>query len=101
MKKFITVDLVVLIITIACLLMLAFGVGDAQAAFGLPTLIDTTWSFDRAIISLPYTGFASNSFCVEGKVDSWKDFENSDMIQVEIGGVVYLTHSSNVVLISE
>lgn len=58
-------------------------------------VIDTTWSYERAIISLP------NGYVVEGHVDSWKDFDSSDMIQVEIDGKSYLTHSSNVVLISE
>lgn len=58
-------------------------------------LIDTTWCFDRAVIGLP------NGTTVEGSVSKWGDFENSDMIQVEIDGKTYLTHSSNVVLISE
>lgn len=59
------------------------------------TFIDTTYSFERAVISLP------NGEVVEGNVDQWADFENSDMIQVKINGKVYLTHISNVVLISE
>lgn len=56
---------------------------------------DTTYSFEKAIIYLP------NGEVVEGKVDSWLDFENSDMIQVKIDGKTYLTHITNVVLISE
>lgn len=56
-------------------------------------IIDTTWKFDRAIISLP------NGETVEGSVTKWGDFENSDMIQVEIDGNTYLTHITNVVLI--
>lgn len=58
-------------------------------------VVDTKWSFDRAIISLP------NGEIVEGKVDSWRDFEDGDQIQVKINGVTYLTHSMNVVLIDE
>lgn len=58
-------------------------------------LIDTTWSFERAIIFLP------DGDKIEGKVSSWKDYENSDMVQVAIDGKMYLTHSSNVVLISD
>ena len=58
-------------------------------------LVDTNWSFDRAIISLP------NGEVVEGKVDSWRDFEDGDQLQVKIDGVTYLTHSTNVVLIDE
>lgn len=58
-------------------------------------IFDTTWSFERAIIFLP------DGEKLEGKVTSWNDFDGSDMIQVAIDGKMYLTHSSNVVLISE
>lgn len=58
-------------------------------------VIDTTWSFERAIIFLP------DGDKIEGKVSSWTDFESSDMIQVTIEGKTYMTHSSNVVMISE
>lgn len=93
-----------IVICVLILLIICFGViSDAKAAFGLPSIIDTTWSFERAIISLPDSGYgwANKLFYIEGKVQSWKDFENSDMIQVTIDGVTYLTHSSNVILISE
>ena len=58
-------------------------------------LVDTTYNFKEAIVFLP------NGELVRGKVDSWADFENSDMVQVKIGGVTYLTHSSNVVMVTE
>ena len=58
-------------------------------------MVDMTYSFEKAIVYLP------NGEVVEGKVDSWLDFENSDMIQVKIDGKTYLTHISNVVLISD
>lgn len=58
-------------------------------------IVDTTWHFDRAIIKLP------NGEIVEGKVDSWKNFEDGDQVQVKIEGVTYLTFSANVVLISD
>lgn len=58
-------------------------------------IFDTTYSFDKAIISLP------NGEIVEGKIDSWTDYEDGDQIQVKIDGVVYLVHSSDVVLIKE
>ena len=58
-------------------------------------LIDTTYSFDRAIISLP------NGEIVEGKVQSWKDFDDGDQVQVKINEKTYLVHSINAVLISE
>lgn len=58
-------------------------------------LIDTTYSFDRAIISLP------NGEIVEGEVQSWKDFDDGDQVQVKINEKTYLVHTMNVVLISE
>ena len=56
---------------------------------------DTTYHFDRAIIELP------NGYVIDGEVESWCDYENSDQIQVKINGTTYLVHSSDVVLISE
>jgi uncharacterized lipoprotein YehR (DUF1307 family) len=58
-------------------------------------MVDTTWSYERAIIFMPDGGK------IEGRVSSWLDFEGSDMIQVKIDGKTYLTHSSNVILISD
>lgn len=58
-------------------------------------VLDTTFSFDSAIISLP------NGEVITGKVQSWKDYEDGDQIQVKIDGVTYLVHSSNVALISD
>lgn len=58
-------------------------------------MIDFTYSFDKAIISLP------NGQVVEGKIDSWTDYEDGDQIQVKIDGITYLVHSSDIVLIKE
>lgn len=59
-------------------------------------IIDLTYKFDIAYISLP------NGEVVEGKVDSWTDFEqDGDMLQVKIDGKTYLTHSANVILVAE
>lgn len=57
-------------------------------------MIDVTYSYERAILSLP------NGEVIDGKVQSWKDYEG-DQIQVKINGKQYLVHSSNIVLISE
>ena len=35
---------------------------------------------------------------VEGEVESWRDYDDGDQLQVTINGVTYLTHASNVVL---
>ena len=64
-------------------------------ACGNQSLIDTTYRFDKAIINL------HNGNIVEGKVQSLKDYDNSDQIQVTINGKTYLTHISNVILIAE
>lgn len=58
-------------------------------------LVDLTYSYEYAILSLP------NGEVVEGKVTSWTDFEDGDQIQVTIEGKTYLVHSSNIVLISK
>lgn len=58
-------------------------------------VFDTTYSFNRAIIQLP------DGSVVSGEVDSWKDYEDGDQIQVKIDGTSYLVHSSNVVLIND
>ena len=79
----------ILALTIIALLLVATLSGCNKQIF------DTTYNFDRAIISLP------NGEIVEGKIDSWKDYEDGDQIQVKIDGVTYLVHSSNVVLIKE
>lgn len=80
-----------IIITVLALLMLTAtltGCGNRQ-------LLDTTYNFDRAIISLP------NGEIIEGKIDSWVDYKDSDQIQVKINGTTYLVHSSDIVLIAE
>lgn len=54
-------------------------------------VLDLKYNFNYAIV---------NTFdgTVEGKVSSWLDFDDSDMIQVTIDGTTYYTHSSNVIL---
>lgn len=62
---------------------------------GNQQLFDTVYSFDRAIISLP------DGTKIEGKVEGWKEYEDSDSIQIKIDGVYYYTHLQNVVLIAD
>lgn len=57
--------------------------------------IDTTYAYDKAIISLP------NGKVVEGVVQSWRDYTDGDQLQVRIDGKTYLVHSMNCVLIAE
>ena len=79
--------LATLMITLLMVITLS-GCGNKQ-------IFDTVYGYDKAIISLP------NGDIVEGKVDSWTDYEDGDQIQVKINGVTYLVHSSDIVLIKE
>lgn len=65
------------------------------SACGNRQFFDTTFSYKKAMISLP------NGEVVEGKVSSWRDYEDGDQIQVVIDGTTYLVHSSNAALISD
>lgn len=78
------------------LLVIAIAIGVCILMTGCNRqIVDTTLTFDKAIISLP------NGEIVEGKVTSWKDYGDGDQIQVKINGKTYLVHSSNVALINE
>ena len=58
-------------------------------------IIDTTWRYDYAYITLP-------EGLVEGEVRSWNDYADSDMVQVTMeDGTTYYTHGSNVVLVQK
>lgn len=92
MKKFTRIASLITTI-IALVLILVFAVIALTGCN--QQIIDTTWSFNKAII------YRQDGTTIEGVVESWKDFENSDMVQVKIDNVTYLTHSSNVVLIHE
>lgn len=82
MKKIICIVLAVVI----CLSLVACG--NQQ-------LFDTTYSFENAQIKMP------DGSVVSGKVSSWKDYDDSDAVQLVIDGKTYYTHLSNVVLISD
>lgn len=38
---------------------------------------------------------------IEGAVTQWRDYNNSDVVQVMIDGKYYLTHYTNVILVSD
>ena len=56
---------------------------------------DTTWHFDYAVLTMP------NGEIVEGELESWRDYEDGDQLQVKINNKTYLVHSSNIVLVRE
>ena len=80
---------------IVILLVLVLVLSAAVLAGCNKQMVDLTYSYERAILSLP------NGEVVEGRVSSWTDFEDGDQIQVKIDGKTYLVHSSNIVLISD
>lgn len=51
--------------------------------------------YDNAILALP------DGSVISGKIESWKDYDDGDQIQVKIDGTTYLVHSVNIVLIKE
>lgn len=79
MKKMLVVCLVFLVLLTGC---------NRQ-------MVDTVYSYDKALICM------NDGTVIEGEVQSWRDYENSDQIQVKINGDTYLVHSSNVLLIAE
>lgn len=74
---------------------LALGMVLSLAGCGNRQMIDLTYSYKYAIISLP------NGEIVEDKVESWRDYKDGDQIQVTIDGVTYLVHAADAVLITE
>lgn len=76
-------------------IMITLLMATTLSGCGNKQIFDTTYKFDRAIISLP------NGDIVDGKVEGWTDYEDGDQIQVKVDGVTYLVHSSDVVLIKE
>ena len=75
-------------------IMLVMIMAVSLVGCGNQQLFDATYTFDYAIIEMP------NGEIVEGKVDSWNDYEG-EQLQIKINGVTYLTHSENVVMIAK
>lgn len=70
-----------------------FGIGTILLMTGCnKQLFDGTYNFTYGYVELP------NGECVEGKVQSWTDFDDCDQIQVVIDGVTYFTDTTRVVL---
>ena len=74
---------------------LALGMALSLAGCGNRQMIDLTYSYKYAIIRLP------NGEIVEGKVDSWKDFEDGDQLQITVDDVTYLVHATDAALMTE
>lgn len=55
--------------------------------------VDLNYGYDYAYISLP------DGSCVQGAVESWRDYEDGDQLQIRINGVTYLTDTTRAVLV--
>ncbi|MBR1821865.1 MAG: hypothetical protein IJ769_09620 [Clostridia bacterium] len=86
---------VIAIVAAILILLLVGGIIYWETHHGNRRLIDTKYRFNRAILQLP------NGEVIEGKLSSWLDYSDSDVVQVTIGGKTYLTHYSNVCLIDD
>lgn len=88
MKKIFVSVVIAIIVFMAVMIFSSLFCSCNRAVFD-----EARFSFDKAIIKLP------NDEIIEGKVQSWKEFENSDVIQVKIDNVIYYTYITNVCLI--
>ena len=78
------------------LLLITIAMALSLCACGNKTLLDTTYTFDEAIIRLP------DGSIVSGEVTTWTDYEDGDSLQITLkDGNTYLVHASNAVLISK
>ena len=84
MKKIVVA---IMLFVLACLCLTGCQIGNRQIGF------DTKQRFDEAIIVTP------TYEVVSGDIEAWRDFSESDVVQVTIDGVTYLTHYSNVMQI--
>lgn len=89
-KEFVfSIILFIIVILIGAVLVCGSSHADWNYSF-----FDTVYNFDYAFVKLP------NGECIEGTVKAWKDWEDSDILQVTFtDGVTYYTHSSNIVLV--
>ena len=81
---------------IACIVLVAMLImGVTAYAWGNQSWFDTVWNFNYVQIAMP------DGSVVAGECQQWKDYGDSDVVQVKINNKVYLTHYMNVVLVSE
>ena len=62
---------------------------------GNKDLWDTNYTYDTAVIQL------SNNESVEVEIKQWTDYEDGDQLQIKIGDITYLVHSSKAILMSK
>ena len=77
------------------IILLALNTMFVLGGWGNREIWDTNYTFNRAIVRL------ADGTVVDGKCQSWIDWDDCDMIQVKIDGNTYYIHGSNVSLIKE
>lgn len=82
------ISVLILILTLA----ISFLIPVSASAWN-KQLFDFTYDFNYAYIDLP------GGKVVEGKVQSWTDFEDGDQLQIKINGITYLTDTTRAVLV--
>ena len=88
MKKF----LMAMILVVAVLVMVACG----TAATGNRAV----WGKDVQTFTYAYIRLGDKDI-VEGYITQWRDYDDSDVVQIMIDGKYYLTHYSCVVMIAD
>lgn len=86
MKKMLVLVLALVLCAIA---LSACKIGNRQIGF------DTTQTFKYAIIQL------GNGELIEGNIETWRDFSESNEVQITINGITYLTSYENVIMATE
>ena len=89
MKKIIYITAI-----LAALTMLLTGCGEAQVGNRVVAGSDVQ-TFTYAYIAL------GGERLVQGFITQWRDYDNSDEVQIMIDGKYYLTHYSNVVMVAD
>ena len=71
------------------------GLAVMLTACGNYQVIDIQYTFNRGLVKL------QDGTVVSGRVEKWKDYGDSDQIQVRIDGVTYLVHAMNCTLMAD
>ena len=78
------------------LLLITIAMTLSLCACGNKPLLDTTYTFNEAIIRIP------DGSVISCEVTTWTDYEDGDSLQITLkDGNTYLVHASNAVLISK
>ena len=75
---------------LSILLIACFGIALTACNYDL---VDTQYNYNYAYIEL------QDGQIVTGKVESWRDYEDGEQLQVTINGITYLTSSYHCTLI--